>query len=302
MMVFDCVVLGAGPAGLNASLVLGRARRKIALFDNGTNRNRVTTESHGFITRDGIKPAEFKRIALNELKSYPSIQYFEETVTQISREAVNDIFRILTVDEKVYFAEKIIIATGVHEEFPSVPDIKSFYGKSIYSCPYCDGWELRDQPLIIITENEDAAHHMAKLVYNWSENLVVATNGHEMSKMKKDELQQRNITIVTEPITKLHGKDGYLQMVEFASGLKVERTGGFIVPSFYRPHQFAEILGCELQENGAIVTDDAGRTSQKNIYTAGESSQAGPSSLTLAAAEGSKSAFAVNADITNERF
>ncbi|WP_342433506.1 NAD(P)/FAD-dependent oxidoreductase [Neobacillus sp. FSL H8-0543] len=302
MEVFDCAVLGAGPAGLNASLVLGRARRKVALFDDGTNRNRVAHESHGFITRDGVKPSDFKKIALEELRNYSSVQFFNETVTQIIKRADNQLFKMITSDERVYYAEKILLATGIQEVFPSVPEIQRFYGKSLFSCPYCHGWELRDQPLIIIVENEDSAVHLAKLVYNWSRDLLVATNGQPMNFSKIDELERRKIMVVTEPIKKLHGEDGRLQSMEFQSGYITKRTGGFILPKFHRPNPFAEQLGCALQENGALVTDDAGRTSQKNIYTAGESAQLKPSSLILAAADGSKVAYAINVDITYERF
>lgn len=301
MVGLDCAILGAGPAGLSASLVLGRARRNVALLDNGTNRNRVTQASHGFITRDGIKPADFKKIALDELTKYPSVMFYEKTVTQIKKQAGNEWFQIITSDEAVFYAEKIILATGVQEVYSSVPDMQRYYGKSIFSCPYCDGWELRDQPLIILIEDEESAYYMAKLVYNWSRDLVVATNGYSVSPAMRTELERRNIAVVTEPVKQLYGDDGYLHKVEFVSGLTIKRTGGFITPGFYRPNQFAEQLGCMLQENGAIATDESGRTSQKNIYAAGEYAQSGPSSLMIAAADGSKAAFAVNADMTNER-
>ncbi|WP_211748961.1 NAD(P)/FAD-dependent oxidoreductase [Paenibacillus sp. Marseille-Q4541] len=302
MKVFDCAVLGAGPAGLNASLVLGRARRSIALFDNGTNRNRVTQESHGFVTRDGITPSEFKAIGIQQLSNYPSVQLMEQTVIQVTKQDSSGIFEIQTAEEQVYYAEKIILATGVQEEYLSVPEIKQYYGKTLFSCPYCDGWELRDKPLVILIENEEAVHHMAKLLYNWSKDLVVATNGESMSISLKDELESRNIRVVTEPVTKLHGEEGVLESIEFASGLMIPRSAGFIVPKFKRSSTLIEQLGCELDDKGAVLVDEQGRTTQKNVYTAGENRQGGPSSLIISAAEGSKAAIAVNIDLTNERF
>ncbi|WP_260288735.1 NAD(P)/FAD-dependent oxidoreductase [Peribacillus aracenensis] len=301
MEVLDCVIVGAGPAGLNASLILGRARKKVALFDNGTNRNRVTQESHGFITREGIKPAEFKEIGLDEIKSYPSVQYLENTVSKITKQS-NGWFKIVTMEDAEYLSEKIILATGVQEIFPSNLNIKQYYGKSLFSCPYCDGWELQDQSLIVISENEEYTTHIGKLVSNWSKDLVIATNGHELSNPTMNELSRNNITVITEPIKNLHGEDGYLKKVEFYSGHQIERFGGFIVPSYIRPNQFAEELGCEIKENGAIVTDDSGRTTQKNIYTAGETSKLGQSLLIIAASEGAKAAMAVNLDMIDERF
>ncbi|MEK5481899.1 NAD(P)/FAD-dependent oxidoreductase [Viridibacillus sp. FSL R5-0888] len=301
MTIFDCIIIGAGPAGLSASLTLGRARRNIAIFDNGTNRNRVTQESHGFITRDGIKPQEFKEIGLNELKNYPSISYFQKTVTQIIKDSSNDRFIAKTEDGLEFVAEKVILAAGIQEVF-SFQSIREYYGKSLFSCPYCDGWELRDKPLVVMADSEAHIMHLAKLVYNWTKDLVVLTNGVELSKDGASELQKRNIKVKTERIKKLIGDDGILQEIEFVSGETILRSGGFVVPSFYRPNQFVEQLGCKVQENGVVETDGSGRTSQKNVYIAGETEKSGPSSLMFAAADGSKAAFSVNIDFTTERF
>lgn len=301
MTIFDCMIVGAGPAGLSSSLTLGRARRKIAVFDDGTNRNRVTHSSHGFITRDGIKPQEFKEIGLFELKNYPSVSYFHSTITEITKDLGNNRFIAKTTDSKEFVAEKVILATGIREAF-SIPNVREYYGKSLFSCPYCDGWELRDKPLIVLAENEEHALHMAKLVYNWSKDLIVITNGVELSKKGVHELCKWGIKIKSDPIKNLIGDEGYLQKIEFVTGETVKRSGGFVVPAFYRPNQFAEKLGCEIQENGTVVTDGFGRTTQKNIYIAGETEKSGPSSLIISAAEGNRAAVSVNTDLTMERF
>ncbi|AOZ92960.1 NAD(P)/FAD-dependent oxidoreductase [Paenibacillus crassostreae] len=301
MNIYDCLIIGAGPAGLSSSLTLGRARRKIAVVDNSTNRNRVTHESHGFITRDGIKPQEFKEIGLNELKNYPSVSYFNTTVTGITKDFGNELFIAKTTDGQEFVTEKIILATGIQEVF-SIQNVRDYYGKSLFSCPYCDGWELRDKPLIVMAEKEDQVLHMAKLLYNWSKDLVIITNGVELSKEGVQELHKRSIQIKSDPIKNFIGDDGYLQKIEFVSGETIIRSGGFVVPSFYRPNQFAENLGCEVQENGTVVTDGVGRTTQKNIYIAGETEKSGPSSLIISAADGNKAAVSVNTDLTMERF
>ncbi|MFF3102140.1 NAD(P)/FAD-dependent oxidoreductase [Viridibacillus arvi] len=301
MTIFDCIIIGAGPAGLSASLTLGRARRNIAIFDNGTNRNRVTQESHGFITRDGIKPQEFKEIGLNELKNYPSVSYFQKTITEIIKDSSDELFIAKTEDGQEFVAEKVILATGIQEVF-SFQSVREYYGKSIFSCPYCDGWELRDKPIVVMADNEAHIMHLAKLVYNWSSDLVVLTNGVELSRDGASILQKRNIKVKMEPIKKLIGDDGYLQKIEFVSGETISRSGGFVVPSFYRPNQFVEQLGCRVHENGVVETDGSSRTSQKNVYIAGETEKSGPSSLMFAAADGSKAAFSVNIDLTTERF
>lgn len=301
MKTLDCMIIGGGPAGLSASLTLGRARREIALFDDGTNRNRVTQESHGFITRDRIKPHEFKEIGVSELNAYPSVSYLNTRITELMKDSANEGFIARTSDNREFLSEKVILATGVQEIFP-VPGVREFYGKSLFSCPYCDGWELRDKPLVIIADKEEVVLHMAKLIYNWSKDLVVLTNGAEISEEGAFLLQKRNIMIKTEPIKRLNGVDGRLNEIELSSGQTVARNYGFVAPTFYRPNTFAEQLGCEIHDNGAVVTDGMGRTTQKNIYIAGETEKSGPSSLMLSAADGSKAAFSVNVDLTMERF
>ncbi|WP_342551113.1 NAD(P)/FAD-dependent oxidoreductase [Lysinibacillus sp. FSL M8-0216] len=301
MNQYDCMIIGGGPAGLSAALTLGRARRKVALVDNGTNRNRVTQESHGFLTRDGIKPQEFKNLASKDIESYTSITMMDQTVIEIIKDDITGLFLVNTSENKTYVTEKILLATGIQEEFP-LPQIRQYYGKSLFSCPYCDGWELRDKPLAIIAENEEHISHMTKLVFNWSQDLIVFTNGHQLSKKIQNDFEQKKIKAYTNTIKDLHGDDGNLSSVELETGDNILRAGGFVVPSFYRPNKFAKQLNCQVDENGTIMTDGAGRTTAAGIYIAGETEKGGPSSLMIAAAEGFKAASSINMDITIERF
>ncbi|MFF6015416.1 NAD(P)/FAD-dependent oxidoreductase [Lysinibacillus fusiformis] len=301
MNQYDCMIIGGGPAGLSAALTLGRARRKVALVDNGTNRNRVTQESHGFLTRDGIKPQEFKNLASKDIESYPSITMMDQTVIEIIKDDITGLFLVNTSEEKSYISEKILLATGIQEEFP-LPQIRQYYGKSLFSCPYCDGWELRDKPLAIIAENEEHISHMTKLVFNWSQDLIVFTNGHQLSENVQNDFEQNKIKVYTNTIKDLHGDDGNLSSVELETGENILRAGGFVVPSFYRPNKFAKQLNCQVDENGTVMTDGAGRTTAAGIYIAGETEKGGPSSLMIAAAEGFKAATSINMDIIIERF
>ncbi len=301
MNKYDCMIIGGGPAGLSAALTLGRARRKVVLFDNGTNRNRVTQESHGFLTRDGIKPQEFKNIARKDIKSYPSISIMDQTVIEITKDDKSGLFLVYTSENNSYVSEKILLATGIQEEF-ALPQIRQYYGKSLFSCPYCDGWELRDKPLAILAENEEHISHMTKLVFNWSQDLIVFTNGHQLSEKVQNDFEHKKIKVYTDAIKDLHGDDGNLYSLELETGEDILRTGGFVVPSFYRPNKFAKQLNCQVDENGTIKTDGAGRTTAAGLYVAGETEKGGPSSLMIAAAEGFKAASSINMDITIDRF
>src|SRR5690625_3530017 len=153
-MILDCAVIGGGPAGLNAALVLGRSRRKTILFDDNKPRHTVTSESHGLITRDGMNPPELKRIAQEELSNYPDVRTEKQRAHRINKE--NSLFKVETENGKVYSAKKIILATGFQEVLPDIPQVKDFYGKSLFNCPFCDGWELRDRPLAVVADYSKA--------------------------------------------------------------------------------------------------------------------------------------------------
>jgi thioredoxin reductase len=148
-MLFDSAIIGGGPVGLNAALILGRARRNVVLFDNNNPRNAVTQESHGFITRDGIDPKEFREIAHNEIGRYLSVIYAKREVISVIKNN-KPLFELVTSENKRYQSKTIIISTGLKDVLPSIDNISDYYGRSLFHCPYCDGWELRDKPLVVI--------------------------------------------------------------------------------------------------------------------------------------------------------
>lgn len=299
-MIYDCVIVGGGPAALNAALVLGRARRTVALFDNNQPRNGVTHASHGFITRDGIKPAEFRRIAYEEVLAYPSVECWQVEVTDIRKKETG--FEILTQTGTFVQARKVIIATGLKEVFPEIDGIDKFYGKSLFNCPYCDGWELRDQPLVVISEDV-GIFHMTKMVNNWSNNLIACTNGlAQLTVEQKNTLASRSIQVIETPIAALFGQNGLLEQVRFIDGTSINRSGGFITPKWFAKAHFVEQLQYDLTQDGGIVTDEMGRSTVTGLYAAGDAAYVKPSQLIFAAAAGSKAAMAVNMDLIDEDF
>jgi len=299
-MLWDCAIIGGGPAGLNAALVLGRARRQVLLADDGRPRNAVTHESHGFLTRDGVKPAEFRQMAYQEIGKYPSVRTVRDRVTAVRPDG--GAFELDTGEGVIYQARKLILATGLRERLPSVEGMTSFYGKSLFNCPYCDGWELRDRALVVISENEHA-FAMARTVHQWSRDLVLATNGAQvLTDGQREALRRNGIRIMEGRIAALAGEGGMLQKVVFADGSEVRREGGFVTPEWSHSAPFGEALGCASNELGGIVTDGFGRTSVKGVYAAGDSAVIAPSQLIIAAAGGSRAAIGVNTDLTQEDF
>lgn len=299
-MIVDCAVIGGGPAGLNAALVLGRARRKTILFDDNKPRNAVTPESHGFITRDGINPQELKRIAQEELYKYPDVKVEKQRVHRINKE--NTLFKVETENGEVYSAKKIILATGFKEALPDIPRVQEFYGKTLFNCPFCDGWELRDRPLAVIAEDQKA-FHMAKLVSNWTNDLIVFTNGKEVLSLEEQELlKSQSISINEKKIASFIGEEGMLEEIQFEDETSVLREGGFISTEWLQADTFKNSLGYTLNEHGGIATDSMQRTKTDGVFACGDTRIAGPSQLIIAAAEGSMAAISVIAALTEEKF
>jgi len=299
-MILDCAVIGGGPAGLNAALVLGRSRRKTILFDDNKPRNTVTSESHGFITRDGINPQELKRIAQEELSNYPDVRTEKQRVHRINKE--NSLFKVETESGKVYSAKKIILATGFQEVLPDIPQVKDFYGKSLFNCPFCDGWELRDRPLAVITDDPKALH-LAKLVSNWTDDLIVFTNGKEVISPEEQELlKSKDIRINEKKIAAFIGEEGMLEKIQFEDGTSVLREGGFITTEWIQAASFKSSLEYTLNELSGIETDSWQRTKTEGVFACGDTRIAGPSQLIIAAAEGCTAAISVIAALTEEKF
>ncbi|WP_136606010.1 NAD(P)/FAD-dependent oxidoreductase [Paenibacillus dokdonensis] len=296
-MIYDCAIIGGGPAGLNAALVLGRARRSVALLDNNLPRNAVTHASHGFLTRDGVAPAEFRRIAYDELLRYPSVGHFPLKVTHIRK--LQNGFEITTDKGETIQARKVLITTGLKEILPDIPGIKELYGKSLFHCPYCDGWELRDQSLIVVSENP-GVFHMAKLLYSWSRDLVICTNGRSvLTDEQKQLLTSRNIIVSEQTVAAFLGNEGKLQQVEFTDCSRIDRTGGFVTPQWLPQAPFQD-LGLKTTELGGIVTDGIGKSTISGLFAAGEAATGAPSQLIVSAAAGSMAAVSINTELMEE--
>lgn len=299
-MTYDCAIIGGGPAGLNAALVLGRARRRVALLDSNRPRNAVTHASHGFITRDGITPSEFRRIAYEEVLRYPFVEHFPTEVAALNRTESG--FEVLDSSGLRLPARKVILATGVKEVFPEIEGFYPLYGKSLFNCPYCDGWELQDQPLVLVSESP-SVFHTSKLLLNWSKDLVVCTNGKApLTEEQIDRLHTLGIAVMEQPVAAFVGQDGQLDHVRFADGTQVPRAGGFVMPQFVQSTPIGEQLGCARTESGGIKTDQRGRTSIPGLYAAGDASRFSPSQVVFAAADGSRIAMSVNLDLTEEDY
>jgi thioredoxin reductase len=278
------------------------------LFDNNNPRNAVTQESHGFITRDGIKPKEFREIAHKELGRYPSVIYAKREVTSVIKNNNSDnkepSFELVTSEnDERYQSKTIIISTGLKDVLPSIENISDYYGRSLFHCPYCDGYELRDKPLVVIIGEQVQGFHFIQTIYNWSKDLIVCTNGKPFQNAAQNVLlQNKGIKVIESKIKSFVGEDGQIEKVIFQSGESALGKGGFVMPQLIQSSDFGKQLGCQFNPLGGIAVDSFGRTNIQGVYAAGDASVINPAQLIIAAAEGVRAAAGVNTDLTQKEF
>ncbi|MCM3760288.1 NAD(P)/FAD-dependent oxidoreductase [Alkalihalobacillus oceani] len=296
--MLDVVIIGGGPGGLSAALVLGRARRTVALVDEGHPRNAITKRSHGFLTRDGAKPFELRQIAREQMEKYPTVRLHEDEAIDIVQE--QNRFITKTSKGQILTSRKLIIATGLQEELPDIKGLSDVYGKSFFSCPYCDAWEFQDQPLVIIGNGRKLLAY-ARIIHNWSSDLVVCTNGAAtISTEEKNELRRHSIPLVETPIRELIAHEGQLQKIVFQTEQLLERKAGFLLDTGAKQSTFLpEKLGIPLTEKGSFATQNHGKTEVDGVYVIGDAAKRF-TGLMGAASEGYEAGIALNHELVEE--
>jgi len=213
------------------------------------------------------------------------------------------LFELVTSEKEIYQSRNIIISSGLKDVLPNIENISDYYGKSLFNYPYCDGWELRDKPLVVIVDNQVQGFHFIQTIYNWSKDLVVCTNGKSfLNPKQKSLILNKGIKIMENKIEKFVGKDGQMEKIIFENGESVNRKGGFVLPRPIQSADFAKQLGCEFNSLGGIYIDSYGRTNVKGVYAAGDASVIAPAQLIIAAAEGLRAAVGVNRDLIETEF
>jgi thioredoxin reductase len=287
--MFDVAVVGGGPAGLSAALMLGRCRRKVLVLDLGEPRNRRSHALHGYLTRDGVAPAAFTALGRAELDPY-GVDFRAVGVTGASR--TSEGYRISLADGTEEQARYLLIATGVIDDLPAIPGFDQCYGRSIFHCPYCDGWERRDRPLAAFGRGADVAG-LALGLKTWSTDVVVCTHGSRLGRRVRERLDRNGVLVRTEEVAHLDHEDGRLTSIVFASGEPLPREALFFATGQHPQSSLAIALGCTLNRRGTINTGTLCDTNVPRLFVAGDASR-DAQFVVVAAAEGVKAAVAIN--------
>jgi len=295
--LLNVAIIGGGPAGLNAALVLGRARKRVAVIDEGRPRNAVTHEAHGFLTRDGISPGEFRRIAREQILHYPSVSFVEDTAASIAGKDGH--FQIETAQGRTYQSRKLLFAVGMKDRPLNIPGLAEAYGRSAFVCPYCDGWELRDQPLVVIHKGPELMH-FAPLISGWTKHFTVCTNGPDgLTDEQREELRQHQVPLFDSPIRHISSNGGIVREVVLEDGTTVSCRGIFFKPELATGSDLPRAIGCSLTDAGTVIVDELGRTSVPGVYSAGDAATRMHQAI-AAASTGAMAAAAINNELNLE--
>ncbi len=300
MDAYDVVIVGGGPAGLSAALALGRARRRVLLLDGNEPRNAPTHAAHNFLTRDGEHPLELRRIGREQLAPYTTVQIQEREIVQAGGH--DGSFHLTLGDGDQIGARKVILATGVRDIMPPVEGFQRLWGKSVFACPYCDGWEHRDRPWAVLAAPSDVLGY-AGLLASWTRDLVALTNGEgEVDMETARGLAALGIPIRVEPIVRLHGEDGQLRRIDFAGGDPLERSVLFNRPRQEPRNDLATQLGCDLVEApipGLIRVEGMQQTTVAGVFAAGDVTTP-MQSIAMAVSSGSAAGAMANHQLAHE--
>jgi thioredoxin reductase len=286
----DVVIIGGGPAGLSAALVLGRCRRRVLVCDDGHPRNARASEVHGYLTRDGIAPLDLLRLGRDELVPY-GIEWMQGTARDIHRNGDSFDVELEAGDRLQAYA--VLIATGVRDHLPEIPGIAECYGASVHHCPYCDGWESRDRILAALGEQVSPAG-LALSLRTWSTRVVACTNGRaRLSHAHRRQLARHDVPLYEGAIARIEHDAGRVRSIVFADGSSIACDTIFFTAPQSQQCELARRVGCDFTRKGTVKTDHLGKTCVPGIYVVGDASR-DVQFVIVAAAEGAKAGVAIN--------
>jgi thioredoxin reductase len=271
--------------------MLGRCRRSVLVCNAGEPRNARSAGLHGYLTRDGMQPDEFLRLARQDLARYPTVEFHRDEIVEARRTSGG--FNLVGAGGLRLSARKLLLATGVVDEIPEIEGLQELYGKSVHHCPYCDAWEWRDQPLAVYGRGEPGTALALGLTV-WSDDVVLCTDGPSgLSDEEGQQLDQAGIEVRKDRVVRLEGRDGLLERVAFAQGDPLPRRALFFCSGQHQRSQLAAQLGAAFSAKGTVETGSCEVTNVPGLYVAGDASKEAQF-VVVAAAEGTAAGMAIN--------
>src|SRR5215217_6612543 len=299
--LYDCIVIGAGPAGLSASLFLARYLRRTLTFHHNSPRNEYAHGVHGFLGHHGIRPDELLARGRDEVTSHGGL-IIEASVTSVEKLS-HQHFRVFAGGEgtQVFEAQRLLLATGLRDLTPDCPGFREFYGSSVHHCPDCDGYEVRDKRVAVLAHDQNAAAFAAKLL-TWTKRLTLLTDKNEIATADRAKLADLDVAVRTEAVVALEGDKGARQLkrVLFAEGERLECDALFFSLGTELATDFHDKLGCRMDPDcGLLWVDKTQQTSIDGVYAAGDIT---PNSqlAVVAAAEGAMAAIHIHRSLIPE--
>jgi thioredoxin reductase len=291
--IYDVVVVGGGAAGLSAALVLGRARRRVAVIDAGEPRNAPAAHMQGFLSRDGMPPAELLAAAREEILGY-GVEIINDRVVEITGD-----FTLSLAESHAVTARRLLFATGAVDQLPDIPGARERWGRDFLHCPYCHGWEVRDQAIGVISTGPGSIDH-AHLLRQWSDDVTFFTHTHPVTATEREVLEVRGIEVIDGRIAELSIVNDRLDAVQLTDGRSIPRAALFIRPALHaRDDSLITSVGFDVDESGFAKVDATGRTTVSGVWAAGNASNP-RSQVITAAGEGSAAAIDINNDLVEE--
>jgi thioredoxin reductase len=288
----EVAIVGGGPAGLSAALMLGRCRRQVVVCDDARPRNAASGAVHGFLSRDGISPAELLELSRAQAGAYPTVDLWIGRV--VDGEPRDGGFVLALADGREVAARAVLIATGMQDELPPIPGLAALYGQAVFHCPYCDGYEVRDRPLAVLGRGDSSGAEFALELLTWSDDLVLFTDGdRRVSAPYREALARHRIPVREERIARLVSEAGRLVGVELATGEVVARRALFFNTAARPSSDLAARLGCELDHKRGVSCAGDCFTSVPGVFVAGDASR-DLLQVAVAVGEGARAAVAID--------
>lgn len=295
---YDVIIIGGSYSGLSAAMSLGRALRNVLVIDEGKPCNRQTPHSHNFLTQDGQSPSQIATMALEQVKRYANVVFYNGKAVQGKKN--DNGFEVVVENSTVFAARRLLFASGLQDHFPDITGFAQCWGISVLHCPYCHGYEVKHSPTGIIA-NGDVAFHYAQLIYNWTKELTIYTNGKAtLSETQQQLIKSNSIAIIEKEIDYLDHKQGKLNRIVFQDQTSIPLQAIYSRPDYTQHCTIPEELGCEINEMGLLKVDAFFQTTVEGIYASGDCS--GMRAVSVAVATGTQAGAFINNELASADF